>query len=258
MRVSITMPFMAYYLVRRVWPVVVPATIALALLGPSAILRLSITHAKWVASYLHDNSVLLSYGSLGDFTEANPIRFGLINLQVAAYAIAANRWVANVLVLLICSVLGMVWLLSVHRRTTRKTGDELLELGTIVVISLLPVYHRFYDASLLVFPLAWVWTAWPGASKILRRVVLGLILVFLVPGGSMLERFQTTDHWPSVQHSRWWNCLVMPHEVWALLALSCALLYAMAGGLHSPGDILPSEEEGILIRVNGDFRLSPP
>ena len=190
----------------------------------------------WFASYLHDNSVLLSYGSLGDFTEANPIRFGLINLQVVAYAIAGNRMVANVSALLLSAVLGIVWLFSLQREKAVTTSREQLELATLVVLSILPIYHRFYDASLLVFPLAVASLAWPDFSKALRRAIVCAILIFLIPGGSLLERFRGTDHADSIQHSWWWTCFVMPHQVWALLVLSVLLLYAMRKSRLEAGD----------------------
>jgi hypothetical protein len=116
-------------------------------------------------------------------------------------------------------------LLLLRRRAA--SNNELLELGALTVLSLLPVYHRMYDASLLIFPLAWSLAALPGSQNKLAKGTLLLILVFLVPGGSALEQLQLSSHLVTLQHSWWWAHIVMPHQVWALLFLSALLLMAM-------------------------------
>ena len=114
--------------------------------------------------------------------------------------------------------------------------NELLQLSTLGVLSLLPVYHRFYDAFLLIFPLAWGVTAISGQVKKLAKTTLLLLLVFLVPGGSALEQLQQTTRLGRLQHSWWWVQFVMPHQIWVLLLLSLVLLLAMrlTGGDQSP------------------------
>src|SRR5262245_36827266 len=46
-----------------------------------------------------------------------------------------------------------VWFLLLRRRDF--STNALLELSTLAAMSLLPVYHRLYDAALLLLPLAW-------------------------------------------------------------------------------------------------------
>jgi hypothetical protein len=124
--------------------------------------------------------------------------------------------------------LGSLWLVLLFRRV--GNNNDLLGLSTLAVLSLLPVYHRLYDASLLIFPLAWSLAALPEFRKKLARGTLLLILVFLVPGGSALEQLQHTSHLVALQHSWWWTHIVMPHQVWALLFLSVLLLMAVRTG----------------------------
>jgi hypothetical protein len=54
-----------------------------------------------------------------------------------------------------------------------------------------------------------------------------VLLVFLVPGGSMLEVFQQNHPFAPLEKSWLWIHFVMPHQVWALLILSFLLLTAM-------------------------------
>ena len=103
-----------------------------------------------------------------------------------------------------------------------------LEAGALAVISLLPIYHRFYDASLLVLPLLWALSSSSEKAKPYRRLVLVMLLPFLFPGASFLENMQNAGRIPSsVSGSGWWNVFVLGHEIWALLGLALVLVAAV-------------------------------
>jgi hypothetical protein len=203
--------FLFYYTIRPRMRVFVAAAALLLVVGLAGWLRLEAGHTPWWTNYRNDNRMLLESGVLGNFTEINQTRFGLINLQVALYPMLADVRRTNVLAAAIATALLAAWLIIALRRR-RSPDSELLELSAPAVISLLPIYHRFYDAALL---------------------------PFLIPGGTLLEALQDrgslplglTSHW-------WWQGLVMPHEVWLLLLLSGLLLYEMAlpgaGGVQEP------------------------
>ena len=223
---QIGLPFLLYFLLCRRWRLSTIAIGIVTCVAALAILRLTIAGTPWVENYLNDNRVLLSRGSLGDFTEGNPIRFGLVNLQVLLYVVLHNRALANGVALAVGIIAGLWWLFLLSRRS--GSGRNLLAVSTLVVISLLPVYHRLYDASLLVFPLAWSLTELSGTIRSLGNITFCLILPFLVPGGSLLEQIQLRGYVSTaVRSSWWWNAMVMPHQVWAILILSVVLLEAM-------------------------------
>ncbi|MFZ0800217.1 MAG: glycosyltransferase 87 family protein [Terriglobales bacterium] len=231
---QIGLPFLFYYLACRRWRIPAIAIGLVATLFALALARLAISGTPWLQSYLYDNRVLFASGSLGDFTEKNPIRFGLINLQLVAYAIVPDRSLANLLAISIDGILGFVWIFLLWTgKVWRGEKNALLGLSTLLVLSLLPIYHRFYDASLLIFPLAWSTTlAWSpqspsGRVRVLARASFLLILPFLIPGGSILEQLQNAGHFAALRHWWWWNAVAMPHQVWALFLLALLLLQAM-------------------------------
>jgi hypothetical protein len=230
---QIGLPFLFYCLLRRRWRVVGVAGTLFVAVASAAILRLAASHTPWIANYRSDNQVLFAAGSLGDFTEKDPLRFGMINLQVLLYAIRPDRAVANVMALAITAILGLLWLYLFWRlRDSRdkRLSDDLLPLSALLVLSLLPVYHRLYDASLLIVPLAWSLSALRSRFKVPARAALILMLVFLLPGATMLEQFQSAHRLAAWQQSWWWTVVVMSHQVWALLLLSLVLLGAMRMG----------------------------
>lgn len=199
--------------------------------------RFEFGHTPWLANYLDDNRVLLETGVLGNFTAINPTRFGLINLQVALYPLVGSVGWTNVAATAIGASLLAVWIAYVwNTRGERESQDgrELLEVSAIAVISLLPVYHRFYDATLLVLPLCWA-IVWFRREWVSAALSLGLMLPFLIPGGTLLETMQMAGRIPgALTNHWWWNGLVMPHQVWALLLLSVVLLREM--GVEGGGE----------------------
>ncbi len=219
--------FLLYYLLRRRWRICGIAATVLACGAAFGLMRLEFGHTPWLANYLSDNRILLETGVLGNFTPINLTRFGLVNLQVALYPILGSVRVTNAVAMAMGAILLVVWIVSVARRESRDHG-ELLDLSAIAVISLLPVYHRFYDATLLVLPLSWALSSFRGARKF-AVISLLLMLPFLIPGGTLLESMEIggripgglTRHW-------WWDALVMPHQVWALLFLGILLLHEMS------------------------------
>jgi hypothetical protein len=218
--------FLLYHLVRRRWRVVAIALAILACLAAGGLLRLEFGHTSWLGNYLNDNHVLLETGVLGNFTSINPTRFGLINLQVALYPVLGSVRLSNGFAMLVGVVFLIVWLIDMARRSSRD-DLELLNLSAIAVISLLPIYHRFYDAALLVLPMCWVIGSFRRA-RMFAVVSLLLMLPFLIPGGTLLETMESSGRIPSaLAHRWWWEMIVMPHQVWLLLLLSVLLLYAM-------------------------------
>ena len=226
--------FLLYYLARRRWRIVGVALGGLALVAAFGLLRLELSHTPWLRNYLHDSHVLLETGILANFTAVNPTRFGLINLQLVLYPIVGNVRAANGVAVTVGGFLLVMWLVGM-RRTTDRADLELLDLSAIAVVSLLPVYHRFYDAALLVLPLCWVFASFR-KTRVLGTLTLLLMLPFLIPGGTLLETLQHSGRIPSPWASRWWwETIVMPHQVWILFFLSVLLLYEMNSCVAVPG-----------------------
>lgn len=235
---QIGLPFVLYYFLRRRWRVAGVAVTLVAILAAIAILFLWIHHTPWLDNYRTDNKILFARGSLGDFTEANPIRFSLIDLEVLLYTFIPDRSLSTILAFVIPGAMGLGWLLFLRRRDGGE--DELLEIGALVVLSLLPVYHRLYDASLLIIPLAWCLSALRGNRSALPRMTLVLLLFFLIPGGSALEQLQHSRYLHPAQQSWLWVHFVMPHQIWVLVFLGATLLEAMRRGWLKRGNRGPA------------------
>lgn len=213
---------LVYYLLRRRWSLVAitcSVAIAIELLG---ILRLALSGVSWLSSYLLNSQRMFGHGALDDFARADTIRFNMINAQVFFFSLLKSTVTANLITWLIAITMFGCWLWICYR----KAGDEVLELSAILILSLVAVYHRFYDAVLLMWPLAWAFLR--AAHRSAATLVVLLVAPFFVPGPSLLTNLAESGRIPAgIVHQWWWKAMILPHEAWDLILLAGVLLYLM-------------------------------
>jgi Glycosyltransferase family 87 len=217
--------FLLHFLVCRRWKIVGWCSGWVAVTAFVAISRLAVAGVTWLPTYFQLQRDMFASGAINSFMPSNPVWFHLINLQVIFYAIWPSVFLANGLALVLGFLLLAVWLWTAIKSAVRC---DLLTLSCLVTLSLLPFYHRFYDAELLIIPLCWSLTLIDAPLKRFAHLTLALILPFLVPGAALLYWISQSNFLLSTLfHKWWWNAIVMPHANWALLALAIVLLYAM-------------------------------
>jgi hypothetical protein len=215
--------FLAFLMLRRRWRASALAIGAIALLVVVGLGRMQIAGTSWLAGYESDSRALLSTGVLGDFTERDPLRFGLINLQVGVYPLIGDRNMTNLTVALFSAMLVSRFAILLLRKGVR---DDLLTLSTLAVLTLIPIYHRFYDAALLLIPLCYLLRQLGKRNEIIAVLGVASIAPFLVPGGTLLQTLRDRGSIPArLLNSGLWNSFVMAHEVWCLMLLALVLLY---------------------------------
>jgi hypothetical protein len=164
-----------YFLVQRIYwryAAFALAGAALLLLCASLILGHHPRSARW-ASTLHGNlSATLSPGGSADPRPANRQAIGDENLQAFTSIFIADAGRFNVAAYAVFVVLlgaGMVGVLRANR------GPELhmVALGALSILTLTPVYHRFYDTRLLLLSIPAVVIVFQ------KRRVLGAVIAVL-------------------------------------------------------------------------------
>jgi hypothetical protein len=223
-----------YYLIRRRWKVASIALVVTATISAIGVSRMMLAGVPWLSSYLENTRRIFAPGSLADFARSDAIRFNMINLQVLLYSLVSNPSLANLVSRLIVIALAGWWLAAFFRGRqlsgmqvelrSEPVECEVIVLSSIFVLTLICIYHRFYDAALLIWPLAW-------SILLVRRSSITLaiflpIAPFLVSGPPLLARLANDGRIPlAITHSWAWNVIILPHEVWALLCLAILLLY---------------------------------
>ncbi len=219
--------FILYHSLRKRWQLVlVCAGVGIAVLSVG-ILRLEASGVTWLPDYLENAHRFVADTPPVDFTEADPIRFTMVNLQVLFYALVGSTRGARIGALAVSAILLAVWLWLGFRRNGAVPAH--LTLSVLALLSLLPNYHRNYDAAVLMFPLSWMLSGHAGRTRTLSLWGLFLLIPFAFPGAAALQQLAQSRRFPpEIQSSWWWNTLIMPHQIWALLLVSILLLRAMA------------------------------
>jgi hypothetical protein len=216
--------FLLYYIVSREWKAFATAILSGGVLAGIAIGRLELAGVPWLSSYIA-NSKLVITDPMNVITAANPRRFQMLNLQVLWYSLVKNQSLANAMALAVAAALLIVVCSLLIRR--KAPFPRSLAVAALSVTTLLPLYHRFYDASLLIFVLSWALSSVSNHEKGCRDLVLFLLVPFFVPGAWALENLQNENRIPHFLTNRWWwEPFVLGHEIWAILLLALTLTAA--------------------------------
>ena len=218
---------LVYYMVRRRWRLTALTCLIAAFIAGIGTARLAVVGVHWWASYVENTRQMFSTGSVDDFTRSDRLRFDMINVQILLGNFLNNPVVVNVISRLFAFGLMVVW---VWRCLKHQSETGLLEISAVLVLSMVAVYHRFYDAALLMWPLAW-------CILLVKRtcvtaLTMAAIVPFFIPGQATLAEFaRSGEVSASVTNSWWWNGIILPHQVWVLVLLTVLLLVFMDGNV---------------------------
>lgn len=204
----------------RIW---ISATFTGAIFAGVGLLRIQRLHPAWAQALESNAQYWFQPGSVHDYA-LGPNRFHLINLQMPSYAVLHSRTAANLFAWLMFSIALAIWGILV----LRNTHQRLLALAGISAISLLPAYHRTYDAGLLVLAIVWALPQFLITRCRVAAASLICLLAFMFPTGAFLGGATMQGRIPgNVATSWWWQSVILPHQGWALLALVWLLIAAL-------------------------------
>lgn len=227
---QIGLVFVAYEVFRWRWRSAGPALVVAAVVACVGIVRLEAAGVPWVGSLGDNVSAFTTGRGDGNPLPENPRRYQMIDLRPIMHNLTPNRTLALLGTIGFVGVIGLVALAPWLRR--QEDERELIAISLGCALSLLIVYHRFYDASVLLLPLGWaVWalcTSEGARFGWTRWAVLAGILPFFVPGSAALFRMTERGSIPAWATSLpGWDTFVMHHQTWAIVWLCGALILAL-------------------------------
>jgi hypothetical protein len=197
-----------------------------AVLALPALLWTASVAPNWLHQLLANQAVITSHGGIDDPGPASMGNFGanmIINLQTVVSRIWDNPSFYNPVVYVICGAMLLLWL----RKALRPRATEPMHwfaLAAIAPLTVLFVYHRCYDARLLLLGMPAFATLWKRGGK-LAWLALALNLVAILFTGDLfwILLFHFTHYsGPSVTYE------YLPAPL-ALVALCIFYLYVYLG-----------------------------
>ena len=223
--------FVAYEIFRWRWRVAGPALAALLLIAGLGIGRLWLSGVDWLPA-LQQNVANFTIGrGDGNPLSDNEHRFQMIDLRPVIHHFTDNRTLGALGAWGVAGLLGLATFLVWLRR--EEDRRELIALSIGGAASLLIVYHRFYDASMLLIPLGWaIWALGTPEGRrygLARWAVLVGVLPYFVPGAAFLYQMMVRGH---IRQGVWDNAMfqvfVLHHQSWALVWLVAAMIWALS------------------------------
>jgi hypothetical protein len=181
--------------------------------------RLATAGVPWWSDFLQRTRQFGVVGDANDFSLANPARYELVNLQVILGSITASRALANFVAIASGLLLVAAWWIAVKRHGK----SNLMSFATINVILLLPSYHRFDDASVLVFLFAAAFLE--EHEKWLRRTAIATAVLFAFPVPAALVLLAESGRIPaSLLTSTGFRVTFLAVDIWSLFLMAALLV----------------------------------
>jgi Glycosyltransferase family 87 len=218
-----------YFLWTRAWrTLAITIALCLAITAVSLYPLLSLGSA-WLTSLRENIAVVFTNGGAADVSEQSNLRFDRIDLQVPLYALLHSRAAASVVATLIAAALLLLWFKSTptphdDSLSVIALDHHLLRIATLLAISILPFYQRYYSAMILLIPILWAFRSL--STPAFRRAslwTLALSSVFLINTEAIFARSPLLPAL-TLRLSFLTNFLVGPHLCWLLFALAILLL----------------------------------
>lgn len=215
---------LVFYLVRRRWKIALPAAATVAAVTIVAVLRIPLSPPALLQNYGSNLHYWFDPGKMNDFSAANHFHFELVNAQVLLRGMVHSSAAANIIARITFGCSFSVWLWIVFRR---QIHDELLALSALMMLAMLPIYHRSYDAAVVLLALAWILRNFKRPLGV--NLSAGLVATFalLAPAPSaILEAIH--QYQPGRTRDLASSSVLAGYSSAALMLLTFALLYRLA------------------------------
>ena len=201
--------------------------VVLVILGIS-VARMAVAGVgDWFATWMDNLAWFTQPGGPADATPSGELRWQLVNLAPVVHSFTDSGLVAKSVsvgsVIVVIGLLGWIW------RRAPARASMIGVWSILATLTLLPVYHRYYDTCFLILPMVWCVRELRGPMHRWALVCLALMAVFIVPSSTMVDllgRHRLIS--PELVHTFFWQSFVKLHQNYLLIALMVLLVYGLA------------------------------
>jgi hypothetical protein len=224
---QLAVPFIAWFTIMRCWRPIAPALAVLLLFNVASIGWMQYHAHAWFVPWTENIAATRAPGLNDDPAMTGPWRHQMIHLPVMLFSVTDRHELVRGLSWGMSVALAAAFLLLLVR--ARRAGlpsrtTHLLLLATFSSLVLLPVYHKSYDAAMLLPALAWALREVGGPGRRFAIVVLVALSPFLVPFGFLELVTRRVGALESLAQTWGWRALIEPHHALATLATALCLL----------------------------------
>jgi len=198
---------------------------------------------QWWESLRQNTASLALPGGLIDPRPTSPYAGGFLNAQTLSYLFASNTTLAEALVLILSVALAALYF---QLRKTDKTADRRIDSAFLAAITLMMLYHRYYDGQLLVIVIPAVVLFWR-RGQLRTAWALGICLALVA---FPLQSFLAKQLEPAAAHLSLFQLVLFRHEPAAVLAM--ALILSLSSLAVESGEIRHTETETSARAVRDD------
>ena len=196
------------------------------------------THPKstmWPATLRTNLTATLDTGGSADPRPANPQAIGDTNLQALSSIFLPDAHRFNAAAYAVFVMLLALWALA----ALRAEQSPWLALGALAVLSLTPVYHRFYDTRLLLISIPAMMVVWQ--QRRILAIAMSVLTLCAVVSVQYRVQMYLLQHaqWQSVLDRKLLFVLLLRQQNLALLLLFGLYLFALFALRISP---VPAEK----------------
>jgi hypothetical protein len=214
--------FFAYPWLRKKWKTAMTSLVACGAFFLSSLAWMKMHHVEWFGAFLSQLSQFSAPGGRSSAEAPGPGKFQLLNLQILTYQLTRSREGSAILAWAIFAPLACAAVYLILRHVSDE--NESAGIAMVAVLTLLPVYQRFYAAEILLFVVYW---AVENGNLRGAKAALLIMIPLLFPFAAMAERTGIAARWigghPSAL-SFLWNDLLLPHVIWIELLLLLILI----------------------------------
>lgn len=145
----------ALFALWRLWTPILLSALVPVVLGIVSFLRCSSieVYGRWMKSLLAGFTASLAPGGINDSSPTNPFSYQFLNMQSVLALFSSNMKLVDWLARGIMVILAAVYL---WRRRTLPGDPRLRDAAFFSVLTLTVIYHRYYDAQLLLIAVPFV------------------------------------------------------------------------------------------------------
>jgi hypothetical protein len=222
-KLPLAAPFAVYFLLTGEIRLCASTAAVAALTCAAGALQLNAHGIPWLTD-LHRNVVQgFAPGGINDPRLGGAWRHALINVGALFFTVLDNATIVTTLTYSLVAALIAAFVRGILR--TRNPATDLLCLSIVAAISMLPMYHRLYDAILLALPLAWAVARLDDDRHHLAHLTLAVLATFLIPCELLLSITLRIPSMHRIIDTRAGQAFLVNQYCWQTLIAAAWLLY---------------------------------